>query len=150
MFCSLRLPGNLRILIAERPGLWMRDSDLEDWARPCREIAQASLDGKELDYGVFQGSGPFWSEAIITLIEDRTTGQALAFNVMRLLPVQLGGRAEDVLHLGLTMVAPAARGKVADVLALYPHLRALLFSAAVSAILDQQREPSSGCGRFGG
>lgn len=111
MFCSLRLPGNLRILIAERPGLWMRDSDLEDWARPCREIAQASLDGKELDYGVFQGSGPFWSEAIITLIEDRTTGQALAFNVMRLLPVQLGGRAEDVLHLGLTMVAPAARGK---------------------------------------
>ena len=111
MFCSLRLPGNLRILIAERPGLWMSDADLEDWARPCREIAQASLDGEELSYGVFQVSGPFWSEAIITLIEDRTTGQALAFNVMRLLPVQLGGREEDVLHLGLTMVAPAARGK---------------------------------------
>ena len=111
MFCSLRLPGNRRVLIAERPGLWMSDADLEAWARPCREIAQESLQGKELDYGVFKGSGPFWSEAIITLIEDRDTGQTLAFNVMRLLPVQLGGREEEVLHLGLTMVSPQARGQ---------------------------------------
>ena len=100
MFCSLRLPGNLRVLIAERPGLWMSENDLEAWASPCREIARQSLEGAELDYGVFRSKGSFWSEAIITLIEDSKTGQALAFNVMRLLPVQLGGQDEDVLHLG--------------------------------------------------
>ena len=111
MFCSLRLPGNLRVLIAERPGLWMSENDLEAWASPCREIARQSLEGAELDYGVFRSKGSFWSEAIITLIEDSKTGQALAFNVMRLLPVQLGGQDEDVLHLGLTMVAPQARGQ---------------------------------------
>lgn len=89
----------------------MSENDLENWARPCRDIAQQSLGGKELDYGVFRSSGAFWSEAIITLIEDRKTGEALAFNVMRLLPIQMGGRDEDVLHLGLTMVAPTARGQ---------------------------------------
>ena len=111
MFCSLQLPGNLRVLIAERPGLWMAETDLEEWAKPCRDIARASLAGEDLDYGVFHSNSAFWSEAIITLIEDRTTGEALAFNVMRLLPVQLGGREEEVLHLGLTMVQPQARGQ---------------------------------------
>ena len=111
MFCSIQLPGNLRVLIAERPGLWMAEADLEEWARPCREIARASLDGDDLDYGVFKSSGTFWSESIITLIEDRKTGEALAFNVMRLLPVQLGGREEEIVHLGLTMVHPDARGQ---------------------------------------
>ena len=111
MFCGFRLPGNMRLLIAERPGLWMDAEALEGWAEPCRQIARESLGGAEMDYGVFRSSGSFWSEAIITLIEDRTTGQALAFNVMRLLPVQLGGREDEVLHLGLTMVVPEARGR---------------------------------------
>ena len=89
----------------------MSEADLEEWARPCRDIARSSLEGENLDYGVFHSSGDFWSEAIITLIEDRKSGEALAFNVMRLLPVQLGGREEKVLHLGLTMVHPKARGQ---------------------------------------
>lgn len=89
----------------------MAEADLEEWARPCRDIARASLEGDDLDYGLFKSSGAFWSESIITLIEDRKTGGALAFNVMRLLPVQLGGRDEEVLHLGLTMVHPDARGQ---------------------------------------
>lgn len=114
LFCAFRLPGNLRLVIAERPGAWMNATELAAWSEPCRAIAQESLDGAEMAYGVFTAgdSGEaFWSEAIISLIEDSRTGEALAFNVMRLLPVQIRGQDEHVLHLGLTMVSPAARGR---------------------------------------
>ena len=111
LFCSFRLPGNLRVVIAERPGKWMSEEELEAWSEPCRAIARQSLHGKEMNYGVFTAAESFWSEAIITLIEDSKAGEALGFNVMRLLPVQIRGQDEHVLHLGLTMVSPAARGR---------------------------------------
>ena len=65
----------------------MSEADLEEWARPCRDIARSSLAGENLDYGVFHSSGDFCSEAIITLIEDRKRGAALGCTVIRLIPV---------------------------------------------------------------
>lgn len=100
-----------RVEIAERPGAWMSEEELAPLVAGCRAVAASCLNGRQLDYGLFDPDGAAWRNSVITLVRDSATGEAIAFNAMPLLPVRQGAEQVEVLHLGLVMVDPDVRGE---------------------------------------
>ena len=95
--------------IVERPRLSLEPRDLETVIADCRAVVAASLDGRQLDYGLFAPDGSAWSRSVITLVRRAADGVPVAFNAMPLLEVRRGGQPDEVLHLGLVMVDPGER-----------------------------------------
>ncbi|KQN40266.1 hypothetical protein ASG37_00105 [Sphingomonas sp. Leaf407] len=98
-----------RVEIVERPRRTLSPADFAALEAACRTVVAACLDGRQLDYGLFAPDGLAWDRSVVTLIRDASSGAPVAFNAMPLLPVERGGVGEEVLHLGLVMVDPAAR-----------------------------------------
>ena len=76
-----------------------------------RPLAARVLGGGALGYGLFQDDGAGLERHVVTVLSDRATGRAVAFNVLPVLTLDWPEGSEDVLHLGLVMVDPAARGR---------------------------------------
>ncbi len=110
---DLELPISLgcSTRIVERPGAWMTAAELDTLVGELREIAAAAVPAGPLDYGVFTGDREQLARAIVTVVYGRPGRRPLAFSAMMLLPVMLDGRERDVLHLGLALVRPDARGR---------------------------------------
>jgi hypothetical protein len=94
-----------KVRVMECPGLWMSPAQQDELVAALRQVALATLDGKDLGYGVFHDRESLRS-VLITLVRDAKDGQAAAFNAMPLLPVPLHGQEVTLQHVGLAMVHP--------------------------------------------
>lgn len=112
-FLDLRLSTgkDLETRIVERPGLWMEAAALEAMRADLLTVAGASLDGRELDYGVFSRDRKRLENSIVTIVYKRSEKRPIAFNALAVMDLTLNGRPERVLHLGLVMVDPGARSQ---------------------------------------
>lgn len=102
--------GKLRVRVLERPGLWLEQGELDRLVEEVRIVVR-SLDVGDLPYGILTGEKRHLDRLILTLIEDRATGQPVAFNAMLALDCTLRGMTVDVIHLGLTAVNPEFRSR---------------------------------------
>jgi hypothetical protein len=102
--------GKFRVRILERPGLWLAPIELERIVADMRRVVN-SLGIGDLPYGILSGDRRHLDRAILTLIEERDRGTPVAFNAMLALDCTLRGAPVDVIHLGLTAVDPAFRGR---------------------------------------
>lgn len=98
------------VRIVERPGMWMQKADLAALAAQLRQVADRVLGEGGLRYGVFAGEAEPLCRAVITLVTEKD-GTPIAFNALSILTVRTGGRADEVVHLGLVMVDPGARSR---------------------------------------
>src|SRR5438093_9927226 len=97
--------GSLRVRVMERPGRWLPRDEQARLVESMRRVV-ASLGIGDLEYGILSGDRSHLDRAIITLIEDRATGAPVGFNAMLALDCMLRGAPVEVIHLGLTAVAP--------------------------------------------
>jgi hypothetical protein len=105
---TLRGSRDVIVRVIERPGLWMQPSDQEELVAQLREVVQRSI-GKDLDYGILQGDTERLRQSIVTLLYDKASGRAIAFNALTIMPIELRGRRIEAIHLGLVMVDPTFR-----------------------------------------
>ena len=110
-YLSRRLPLGRHVSgwVVERPALHLAPQMLAALQSDLRKIAEKTLPGTSLDYGVFQDGNDALSRSLVTLLYDRKTAAPVAFNSMPILELEIQGQPEEVLHLGLVMVDPDAR-----------------------------------------
>lgn len=96
--------------IVARPGIILADAELAELVDRLRRVAGRTLNEGELTYGVFSGDRERLSRSVITLITEKGSGKPVAFNALVLMDTEFAGEAQEVLHLGLVMVDPDARG----------------------------------------
>ncbi|NML07407.1 hypothetical protein [Sphingomonas sp. G-3-2-10] len=108
---SVRLSSAHEAHLYERPGRWMPATEQAALTAALREVAERSLPGGQLDYGVFLAGSGALDRTVIMLIRERQTGRPVAFNALAVLDVTHRGRAETVTHLGLVLIDPETRGK---------------------------------------
>ncbi|WP_315721839.1 MULTISPECIES: hypothetical protein [unclassified Bradyrhizobium] len=111
MDLSLRTHADLRTRIVESPGTTLDDAALAALVADLRSIAGKTLAAGDLTYGIFSGRREALARAIITLVSDAASGRPIAFNALAVMQVARDGDTQDVIHLGLVMVDPEARGK---------------------------------------
>ncbi|MGJ4998030.1 hypothetical protein ACQR0Z_26650 [Bradyrhizobium sp. HKCCYLS3077] len=111
MDLSLRTHADLRTRIVESPGATLDDAALAALVADLRAIAGKTLPAGDLTYGIFSGQREALARAIITLVSDASTGRPIAFNALAVMQVARDGETQEVIHLGLVMVDPDARGK---------------------------------------
>ena len=107
---TLSAGRGLRSRIVERPGLSLAPAELAQLIEDVRAVAASVVDEDSLTYGVFSGDPETLSRTVLTLVYEKATGRAVAFNALAILNADLGGRPIEVLHLGLVMVRPDVRG----------------------------------------
>ncbi|WP_238365766.1 hypothetical protein [Mesobacterium pallidum] len=110
MDISFRAAPGAQARVIERPGLWMDDAQLSGLAADLRTVAGKTLPAGQLTYGVFSGDRGRLERSVITLITRKSDGVPIAFNALALMDLDLGGRSETVLHLGLVMIDPDTQG----------------------------------------
>ncbi|MGJ5178829.1 hypothetical protein ACQR16_27615 [Bradyrhizobium oligotrophicum] len=110
MDLSLRTHADLRTRIVESPGTTLDDAALAALVADLRTIAGKTLPAGDLTYGIFSGAREALARAIITLVSD-ANGRPIAFNALAVMQVARDGETQQVIHLGLVMVDPEARGK---------------------------------------
>lgn len=107
---ELRTGPAVDIRIVERPGRWLAPAELDALLADMRQVVARSVPGGTLDYGAVAGAKQRLDNSIVTIIYEKGTRKPIAFNALAILGVSLGGREEEVLHLGLAMVDPEFRG----------------------------------------
>lgn len=118
---SLRLPFGRELVVAlyDRPGLHLNDADLAALTDELKVVALDGQAGKPLpEYGALLGDRTDLSRRVITVAYDKKTGAPVGFNALAYVPVPVGVRVVDVVHLGLAYVAGDWQRK---------HLPALLY-----------------------
>ena len=111
MDLSLRTHADLRTRIVESPGTTLDDAALAALVADLRIVAGKTLPAGDLTYGLFSGRREALARSIVTLVSDATSGQPIAFNALAVMQVARDGDTQEVIHLGLVMVDPQARGK---------------------------------------
>ena len=102
--------GALRARVLERPGLWQTPEEQDALIADLRRVV-SSLGIGELPYGLLGDDRSLLERAILTLIDERSSGRPVAFNAMLALDCTLRGVPVDVIHLGLTAVDPEFRNR---------------------------------------
>jgi len=108
---SMRLGRGLMLRIVERPGLSLAPAALATLIADLRTVASSVLPASELEYGILGGERERIDNVVVTVLYDARTKAPLAFNALAPMDVTLAGRPIEVLHLGLVMVVPEARGR---------------------------------------
>ncbi len=108
---TLRVGSGVSARIIERPGLWMGGEEQVRLVGELRTVAEGTVAGGSLDYGVLTGDKDRLDHAIVTLLRDTKTGKPIAFNALSAMDLELHGRPVEVVHLGLVMVAPGVRSQ---------------------------------------
>ena len=107
----VRIRGDCDFRLIERPGLRLDDHELQRLLADLRGVADRSVPGSRLRYGVLSGDRRRFDDAVLAIVYDRGTDEAIGFNVMSLLEVVLNGRPTHVLHAGLCIVDPRHRSR---------------------------------------
>ena len=92
----------------ESPGEWMSEKDLDQWIEHARKIAATST-SEDLEYGIIQGDREHLKNVIVTMVFDKKSNRAIAFNCLVYMDIEIKGKVEKVIHLGLVMVDPNFR-----------------------------------------
>ncbi len=108
---TMRVGSGLKLRIVERPGLSLAPDALAALCADMQRVARTVLTGNELEYGALGGDRERLENSVITIVTDMRTNAPVAFNALALMRVSLAGRPVEMLHLGLVMVDPAARGR---------------------------------------
>lgn len=108
---QLETGAGVRTRIVERPSLCLEPEACGRLVADLRSVAHSVLGDGELSYGVLTGDAERLSRIVVTVLYDRDSGRPIAFNALSILACRLRGRDEEVLHLGLVMVAPEHRGR---------------------------------------
>ncbi len=112
-YLSLKLtvaPGVVARII-ERPGRWMPDHEAAELVADVRSVAERTVPGESLDYGILTGDKDRLDNSILTVLYDTSSGDPIAFNALAAMDVKLHGVSTDVIHLGLVMIDPNVRSK---------------------------------------
>jgi hypothetical protein len=111
-FLDLRLRGSkeVTVRVIERPGVWMSAAECQALVEEMRDVVRRGI-GSQLHYGVLSGDEERLRNSVVTLLYDRSSGRAIAFNALALMPIELRSRPAEVVHLGLVMVDPGYRTK---------------------------------------
>ena len=106
---------NLWTRIVERPAIALPAESVAVLVTDLRTIARTTLSDDELNYGVLGGDQERLKNCVITIVyqSDAKRGprRPIAFNVLSMLDVELAHSPTQVMHLGLVMVDPNARGR---------------------------------------
>jgi len=102
--------GRYEIQIYDQPGRWMSDDRLTHLTAVLTDIAAQSMD-EVPTYGVFTGTRAAYANRVVGVMVERRSAQPVAFTAMVYLPIELEGRVEPVIHLGLTMIKKSHRGQ---------------------------------------
>ena len=103
-----RTRGSSRARIVEFPGRWMDPGELNRLVEDIRTVVRAGVPGGSLDYGVLSDPERL-RNAVLTVIYAESDGRPVAFNVLHVLPCDIRGREEEVIHLGLVLIDPDFR-----------------------------------------
>lgn len=103
--------SDFRARIVEFPGLWMTETDIADLRRDLKSVALRTIQGGDLDYGVFSEREDALNRTIVTLVYRVSDGSPVAFNALPVISLSLSGKPVEVLHLGLVMIDPAVRSQ---------------------------------------
>jgi len=97
--------------VLERPGAWMDSAELARVVEDLRVVAGAAVRHGTLAYGALTGERERLAQAVLTIVYEGKPPRPVAFSAMAWLPVELRGTKRDILHLGLALVHPEARGR---------------------------------------
>ncbi len=111
MDLEIGVGGRYRARVIERPGLWMSADDLDDLVADLRLVAESTLEGGALAYGVFSGDRARFEQTIMTIVYRREDGRPIAFNALSVIELMIGKKPVDVMHLGLVMIDPDDRNQ---------------------------------------
>lgn len=103
-----RASREVGIRVIERPGRWLDSQQLDELVEELRDVTRRSI-GADLHYGILTGDPERLRHAIVTLLYDRASGRAIAFNALSAIPIHTRAGGSDAIHLGLVMVDPAFR-----------------------------------------
>jgi hypothetical protein len=78
----LRPTGGLEARVVDRPSAWMSDAEVDRLVSDVRAIAQATLPGGALNYGVLGGDRDRLCDSVLTIVYDRETARPIAFNAL--------------------------------------------------------------------
>ena len=104
----VRLPfgRDLDVVLYDRPGKNLDDDALAKLVDEMKIVAREGQDGKPLpEYGALLGDRKDLARRVVTVVYERKTGKPVGFNALAYLPVAVGVRAVEVVHLGLVFVA---------------------------------------------
>lgn len=109
-YLDLKLPASrdVTIRVVEFPGRWMSPEQIDSLLGEMRQIVRNGI-GSDLDYGILTGEPERLRQGIVTLLYDKASGNAIAFNALSAMPLELKGRPIEAIHLGLVMVDPGYR-----------------------------------------
>jgi hypothetical protein len=109
-FLDLRwsVSRSVQVRVIERPGLWMREEEIEALLVQLRGIIRHGI-GHDLNYGVVSGDPVRLQQAVITVLYDANNGEAVAFNALSFMDIKVRGVPTRALHLGLVVVDPQFR-----------------------------------------
>src|SRR3954452_24946209 len=82
---TLALHRDVRVRVIERPGIWMSAERLQALLATPRAIVVDGI-GNELSYGVLSGDMQRLRNAVITIVYDRASNRAVAFNALSYMP----------------------------------------------------------------
>ena len=94
--------------IIERPGQWMPGHDITQLLADVRRVAERTLPGATLEYGILTGERDRLERSVVTVLYDASR-QPVAFNALAIMDTTLHGRPAEVVHMGLVMVDPGVR-----------------------------------------
>lgn len=108
---TMKTGNGIETRVVERPGLWMDGASLKALSHDLKQVASRTLEGRDLNYGVFSGDAERMEHSIVTIVYKRDTHKPIAFNALAIMELEIGGQHQEVLHLGLVMIDPDERSQ---------------------------------------
>ena len=89
-YLDLKLPASrdVTIRVIEFPGRWMKPEQIEHLLGEMRQIVRNGI-GHDLEYGILTGDPERLRQGIVTLLYDKASGNAIAFNALSAMPMEL-------------------------------------------------------------
>ncbi len=101
----VRLTHEVEATIYDCPGEWMSDVELDRLRAELRGVAQAAIPGP-LEYGVFLPDRKPYTNRLVVVGRHLKNAEAVGFNAMPQLHLEIEGKEVTVLHLGLLAIHP--------------------------------------------
>ncbi len=102
---EVALTHEVTATIYDKPGLWMSDAALGRLRDELTGVARAAIPG-DLTYGVFKPERRPYENRLIVVGRHLARGEAVGFNAMPELSVEIDQGPVRVLHLGLLVIHP--------------------------------------------
>jgi len=99
----------VRVRVIERPAYSLAPEELEELRVDLKAIIKKSIPKEDLNYGIFSDNSDAFKSNVITIIYSLVDNKPIAFNCLVWIKLQLKGKEENLLHLGLVVIDPDVR-----------------------------------------